>query len=652
MRLALIDRAEAARGAFGQNRFSGLAALLESRGHEVLVRDNAQAIQPGAPPILTGLNRAVAAGPMIDAHRLTVELADFRPDLVIGPLRGGLTQGVLMTRACGEAFPSTRVAIWCDTPSRNRFLHSDELSQGLRPLIAEALERQTMALADAFIAPHDKQENPPDWLVRIEPKFWATLPPALGDTVTLGPKTAKISEIVFVGPVCRRSGIVEFIEAMQRLSRDGLLAHRTVVFLGHVPSESHGMGKEWLGLRAGTWPFLFKVVDDPSTSVVERYLSEPGRLAVAIGDDVEEFGHILRCGPHHVTLLRRARPPHLLIDVLEAKLREALNAGFTPIRSSAPPTDWDRLIRKLGRLAIRMPGKRLHPVAIHRDKNSRAPQATASWRIAMRRFGTLIYDLCTWRSPGVSVCVLHRNRLEELGSALRSIPDNIGRMPIELIVLDNCSEMPNVADEIRWRAGRRRYLRVIRFALPVSQPFALNRGLAESRYARVLFLDDDNTYVPGGLARLARAVEPGRFDIAVTPLDIFDGPRPEEAHTTGRLIFLGDAHSVGLFFNAFGDTSMAVDREAFLRTGGFFDPGYEYPALDWVTLAKSRAAGLRIGALQWPAVRYRRDIRRAELSANKIDQKGAREFVFEAYGGKYDAEVIGRYAQMLQLEEL
>jgi hypothetical protein len=132
---------------------------------------------------------------------------------------------------------------------------------------------------------------------------------------------------------------------------------------------------------------------------------------------------------------------------------------------------------------------------------------------------------------------------------------------------------------------------------------------------------------------------------------MFDPPPPGREGIAGRLLFLGDAHSAGLFFNAFGDTTMAVDRAAFLRLGGFHDPGHDYPSLDWVTLAKARAAGLRIGALQWPAVRYRRDFRRAELSANKIDQEGARWFVFQAYAGAYDSQLVARYAQKAQIDE-
>ena len=253
---------------------------------------------------------------------------------------------------------------------------------------------------------------------------------------------------------------------------------------------------------------------------------------------------------------------------------------------------------------------------------------------------------------GITVCIVHFNRVMQLARALASIPDTVDGAPVEIIVLDNASAHPSIEEEIRSQAGERPHLRIIRLAKAVPQATALNMGLAQARFETVLFLDDDNYYLPSGVERLARAVANGGFDIVVTALDLFDDGASEQASSTGRLVFLGQAHSAGLFFNAFGDTAMAVRRDTFLGSGGFRDPGYDYPSLDWVTLAKSQAAGLRIGALQSPAVRYHRDIVRADMAANKLDQEGARLFVFEAYAGSFDAELMARYAQNLQFEEL
>src|SRR5260370_13223494 len=125
MRIALIDRPEAIDRPAVENRFSALADLLASQGHEVMLLDGAPHDDGRSPPILTGLNRAVSTRPMIDAHRLAWYLADRRPDLVIAPLRSGIAQGVLMASACRAGFATTRVALWCDMPSRARFLRAD-----------------------------------------------------------------------------------------------------------------------------------------------------------------------------------------------------------------------------------------------------------------------------------------------------------------------------------------------------------------------------------------------------------------------------------------------------------------------------------------------------------------------------------------------
>ena len=617
MRIALIDRPDAVDRPAGENRFTALADLLTAKGHDVMLLNGAPDAEIGSPPILTGLNRAVSTSPMIDAHRLARHLADLHPDLVIAPLRGGIAQGVLMARACGEAFAATRVALWCDTPSHTRFLRADDAYSGISPLIADALERQGVTFADALIVPGEtKSKLPSRFVASAPPSFEATLPVASTERAVPPPHPREIREIVFVGGVQRSNGVGEFIEAVHRLSRDGFLADRTVVFLGVVRPDVQGIGKDWMGLRAATWPFKFKVVDERQPDAIRHYLSEYRRLPVAIGDDREDLELLQRSGPHHVGLLRLSDSSAQLTSRLETALRMALSGTPSPSQASnLDAVDWGDLVDKLAKLPIRALNRPALPV-------------------------------------GITVCVLHYNRLHALTGALASIPDVIGENPVEVLVLDNASDGTFIEDEIRALAGPRPHLRVIRLGKPVPQAFALNLGLAEARFDTVLFLDDDNAYLPGGVARLAQAVSKGGFDIAVTALEIFDDGNVGPATTAGRLIFLGEAHSAGLFFNAFGDTSMAVHRDAFLNIGGFHDPGYDYPALDWVTLAKAQAAGLRIGALQWPAIRYRRDIARADLAANKLDQEGARSFVFAAYGRAFDAELLARYAQKLHLEEL
>jgi hypothetical protein len=347
------------------------------------------------------------------------------------------------------------------------------------------------------------------------------------------------------------------------------------------------------------------------------YLNAPSRLAVAIADDPDGLLMVRRHAPRHVALVRASMGDQNLVDRVTLALRAAVE-GAPAAGQAAPsqPTDWPMLVGKLA--ALPRPGQA-----------ARQPP-----------------------DPGVTICVLHHNRLTQLAEALASMPNEADGAPVEVIVLDNGSSIPSVEEEIRRLAGDRSRLRIVRFERPVPQPFALNRGLAEARFGTVIFHDDDNVFADGGVQRLTRAIAAGDFDVAVTALEVFDEGASDPASIAGRLIFLGAAHSAGLFFNGFGDTAMAVRRDSFLAFGGFHYPGYDYPGLDWVTLAKAQAAGLRIGALQWPAVRYRRNTTSADLSANKLDQEGVRRLVFEAYGRTFDGPLLARYAQKLHLEEL
>jgi len=613
MRIALVDRPDEVHR-FPGNRFSALATLLRERGHEVLLHQSQPPVGAGPDLVLTALNRAESSRPLVEAHLTAHQLASFRPDLVICPLSGGIGQGILMSRACGEGFADTRVALWCDTPSRAQFGRTED-SSALGTLIGDALERQAMALADALIIPgRGKPDGLDRLMIRPTTIVEAMLPSAPAGSNR--PASRAIREIVFVGPVTRATGIPECIEAARRLARDGTLGDVTVVFLGAARNDVHGIGTEWLGLSAASWPFSFKVVDAATPDAILRYLADGSRLAVAVGDDEEELEPVRQHAANHCLTVRSSNGAgERLVERLESALRIALRDDAHEVRADHPPADWDALIRRIA-------DQPLHHVA--------AEPA----------------------SGGVSVCIVHHDRLDLLATAIASIPDRIGEKPIEIIVLDNASQAAFVEEEIRHRAGTARNVRIIRSATPLPQGRILNQGLAQARFDTVLFLDDDNSYLEGGVARLAAAVEAGNFDVVVTPLELFDADATRPSASPGRLIFLGAAHSAGLFFNGFGDTSFAVRRDAFMKLGGFHDPGYDYPCLDWVTLAKAQAAGLRIGTLQWPAVRYRRDIARANMAAHKLDQEGARALVFEVYGDAFDARLVARYAQVLQLAEL
>jgi hypothetical protein len=618
LRIALIEALEADGWSGGAGRFEAVARCLSGEGHDIFVIDGTHAGDdpPRArpmPTLLTGLNRALAAKPMIDSHRTAHRLAELEPDIIVGPLRGGLTQGALMARACGEAFADTRIALWCDQSSRARFLAGDNFSPPLAALLADALERQCLMLADALIVPAGMNALAMPALDRDIPRYVASLYARRSAEAGDGPPF--IDEIVYIGPLRRSGGIVEFIEAIEALARKGDLGDRLVTFLGPVRDASTGIGRTWLGLRAAAWPFRFRVVEEGDRNRVRDHAKGVGRLAVGISDDADDIAFFEGCGPRSIAL----RPGRVKRVALAGRLEQSIRARLNGERPDSTRPD-------------RAPHEGLEAW----------PELVANLRTTKRL-----------RPAGgpLSVCIVHYDRLPYLREALASIPFEVEGQAVEVIVIDNASPIPGIVEEIGKAAGKRPGLQVLTLSEPVSSAAAYNRCLVSASHPTVLFLDDDNAFVPDGVLRLTRALDAGNWDIVVSSLDVFDGNSAMDAPSAGQLIFLGMAHSAGLFFNAFGDTAMAVRRDKFLELGGFHDPGHHYPSLDWVTLAKAQAQGFRIGALQWPAVRYRRDTARADLGPHKLDHEGARTLVLEAFGDRFDAELVARHAQMLHLAD-
>ncbi|HKM62271.1 MAG TPA: glycosyltransferase [Acidisphaera sp.] len=247
-----------------------------------------------------------------------------------------------------------------------------------------------------------------------------------------------------------------------------------------------------------------------------------------------------------------------------------------------------------------------------------------------------------------------QNRPHCLERALRSLAaaaqsDAHPGLAHDVLVVDNASGdkkartyLDSLASDARGGGAACR-LRLLRLEQPVLQAAAYNLAAEQASGEALVFLDDDNVFAPGGLSRLLHALSAGAFDLVVTCLDLHDGD-PEQGRASARLLFLGDAGSAGLFFNGFGDTAMAVRRDDFLRLGGF-EASASGPALDWEFLAKARAAGLRIGVVQEPAIRYAREIGDGDRKWRKRDQEVRRNSVLRAYGDAFDHVLVARLAQ-------
>jgi len=606
------------------NRFDAVARRLAEAGHAVVLAGGAASDPVPHPavrrlaaelaplPLLTGLNHANETAPLTRAHDLVRRLAPLDLDLIIAPHRDGLAHGLAMARACGEGFAATRIALWADGTARRDFITADAVDRGLRPLVADALERATLARVDAVLAASDAAVAELAGLgVALPPVVPATLPPAAPSGAFAAPPEV-IRRLVFVGRFDRGSGAVAFVDAVERLAADGRLAGRTVEFLGPCRRSATGTGAAWLGLRAAAWAFPFLLTEETDPRAALARLETPDTLAVvALEEGTAEV--LAAAAPRHLRLAPAAIRAPGFVDRLAA----ALDGAPPPAPALSPQTDWPALVAELGRAPLR---------DLVRD-----PPA-----------------------PGVSVVVLHKDRPQFLPHALASLPHRLADdRPYEILLVDNGSTGEAAIALVEAIAASRPEIRLLRLDRAVAQAEALRRAVGEARHGTVVFLDDDNAFAADGLERLSRGVAEGRLDVVVSTLEVFENDGPAPGPGVAELCFLGEAGSAGLFFNGFGDTALAIRRDLFLEIGGFPSDGLGVaPALDWVMLATAAGRGARIGVLQRPAVRYRRDIVRAAGAWPKFDRENSRSRVFAALAGRWDPELVARFAQKRHIEDV
>jgi glycosyltransferase involved in cell wall biosynthesis len=164
------------------------------------------------------------------------------------------------------------------------------------------------------------------------------------------------------------------------------------------------------------------------------------------------------------------------------------------------------------------------------------------------------------KPPLVSVIVPTRDRPQLVAGAVRSALDQAG-VRVEVCVVDDASAEPVVlpADE---------RVRLIRLEPPARGPAAArNAGLAATTGELVAFLDDDDVWLPGKLARQVEALVaagPGTVMVA-SGFELWDGER-----LVASALPPPDLNSGGLLAHPCVCPSAALARrEAIVLVGGF-----------------------------------------------------------------------------------
>lgn len=541
------------------------------------------------PAILAGPGSASLTASLKLGHQLWRYLRSATPDILIGPLVGGVLQPSLMSRALREALCKTVVAVLGETTTVERLKLGDIEPGGPGALVDTALESTTARLADIVIG-----SGPGELLAASNQTRLDLRLPSLGSP--MAPQQASpIQEIVYVGPASNRHGTPAFLAEIERLSYSRILDECRVTFLGPWRDGPLGVGKEMLGRRARDWNFTFTQRDETRLDEVVEYLRRPGVLAVFPGsapDDAVLVEDAIRSGvqavlcEHHPLTSVAARAAAILPSTLRG-LDALVDRGVGTGAGVPEPSYWPEAFGPI--------------IEDHRRTGVTARTST----------------------PKVSLCITHRERAASLGDAVESATAGRDLQP-ELIVTDTGSG--SVAAKAQIERLSQRGAIVILAPAGTQQGVARNLAVQRSTGDVLVFLDDDNIFLDDGLSRLAFSVVESEFDIVVTNLRLYDEP-----FSTGRsaadLVFLGEAGSAGLIFNGFGDANFAMRRDSFLRVGGFAEN--DSAAFDWLFLARASTMGLKIGVLQHPAIGYARNISGRDTKWRTRDLEGPRRYLLE-----------------------
>ena len=405
---------------------------------------------------------------------------------------------------------------------------------------------------------------------------------------------ARLEEVVFFGRLEPRKGIVLFVDAIDRLVRQGRVPAR-VTFLGGRSVRIDGPGL--IRASAEGWPVEVRAITNFGAKEAVAYLSQPGRLAVhsvPAGEFISR-GHGMpasrafrssrprpgerRSSSRPRTMAARSLPPdHIALGERIADLASA------PLRAVRPRWDFERSLDVWARWHDQ--SAPLEAVAGRFAERARAADA-----------GTAL----------VTVCIIHHERPELVRMAVDSVVAQ-DYPALEAVLVDDGSESAEALaalDALEVEFGERGW-RVIRQENRFKGAVR-NTAAAAARGEWLLFLDDDNVLFPDAVSRLVRAARFSGADcVPAASIRFFgDGdPRTDPGSHGPPIRFLGAARAWSHFHNVVGDTCALVRREVFEAVGGFSEE-YGVGLEDLSFFNRLIRSGHRIEPMPDPAYYYR-----------------------------------------------
>ena len=522
-------------------------------------------------------------------------------EIVHVPVWRGLGYGALLAKSLGITFGSTHFVVRGSSPTLRVAEGNRQLLFTEQELGWVFMERRSIELADTVICGNVhllRWMHAVGYTLPARSFVWPNVFPTSDHSpaATAGRKArdnAVLQELVFYGRLEPRKGLVLFVDAIDRLVRNGQAPVR-VTFLGNRSSRINGPGFVRNSTRG--WPIEVRVLTDVGTKEAIAYLSQPGRLAVI---------------------------PSLLQNSSTA-IMECLHAGIPFVAAATggieelvAPDDRARALVApdhiaLGDRIVELAGTPLHAVRPHWDFEhslnvwSRWHAQSGAFETTKSRF-TNRTKKAGAASPLVTVCIVHYERPVLVRMAIESVFAQ-DYPAFEAVLVDDGSKSAaalEAIDQIEvefsqrgWRVVRQenRYLGAAR-----------NTAAAVARGDWLLFVDDDNVLFPDAISRLVHAARFSGADCVPAASIRFTGdgdPRTGTKSHGPSIRFLGAARAWSRFRNVVGDSCALVRREAFEAVGGFTEE-YRVGLDDLSFFNRLIHAGHRIEPMPDPVYFYR-----------------------------------------------
>ena len=599
--------------------------------------------------------RHTAATPLTKVSAPTWALLDWlrahdRPfDLVHVSECRGLGYGPLLAKSLGLAFGSTHFVVKGSSPTLWLMEGNAQLLSEGRDLGWVFMERRSIELADTVVC---GSAHLLEWMrdagyaLPARAFVWPNVFPA-PDT---GPAAAAaraardgapLDEVVFFGRLEPRKGTVLFVDAIDRLVRQGRAPAR-VTFLGMPVAFFDAL--QCIRDAARDWPIEVGIHTELGTEEAVAYLSRPGRLAV--------IPSLLENASIAVTECLHAGIPFV-----------AAATGGTP--ELIDPADHGRVLVPADHVALGdriaalaaaplRPARPCREFAATLDVWARWHAQTVPFAASSDRFAARARGAAAAKPPVVTVCLVHHERPAPVRMAADSVlAQDYPALDAVLVDAGSASAAARAAVDAIEADFAPRGWRVVRQENRYAGA-ARNAAAAAAHGEWLLFLGDDDVLFPDAVSRLVRSARFAEADCVPAAGVPFAGdgdPRDATALRGPPVRYLGAAPALSRIENVAGGACALVRRDAFEAVGGFAVRGgvtVEAPAFFSKLIREDR----RIEPSPDPVCchrtqpasaadllrdRYRDEVARAQALAPHVEGLPAEERAFASYVAGADA---------------